>query len=101
VNQITLGLWALRQGLNQPYPRSARLSKVFIGPVKKPVMFVKRHQVKYFLDEWFFSAYDLWRKFNMGLGLPYAGGWADNPAHVVAIIEAFETENRAMQRAGG
>ncbi len=97
---MTLGLWALRQGLNKTYPRSARSSKVFIGPVANPVMFVKRYQVKYFLDDWFWSAYGLWQRFNLGFGLPYGGGWAEQPSHIVWIIEAFEIEQRAIERAG-
>lgn len=100
--RAALGMWVLRQGLYKDYPRSARDSLTFVGPVGKPIVIgIKRRQLKYFLDDWFYSAWAVWRKFHLGLGLPYAGGWAEQPKHIVDIIEAFEEAYRGLQMAPG
>ena len=38
----------------------------------------------------YITAFDVWHKFSLNMGFPYAGGWADQPFRVVEIISLFE-----------
>jgi hypothetical protein len=93
-------MWVLRQGLLK-YPRSARNSLTFIGKPGHHLAIVKRRQVKYFVDEWFYSAYGIWNRHHLGLGLPYGTGWAQHPPHIIEIVEGFEEAYRQITAPGG
>lgn len=43
---------------------------------------------EYFTDD-YEAAYDIYGKWRM-FGLPFSGGWAEQPAYLLRIIETFE-----------
>ena len=59
---------------------------------------VWRSEAKQWADEWFFSCLDLWWRWRTFGALPFAGGWAEQPAHMVEIIETAEAAFKANQR---
>ncbi len=89
-------MWILRQGFNKPSPAEASNARIFLGPVGRPVMIIRRRQIKYFLDEYFYTAYNVWWKYHLGMGFPYSGGWGEQPTHIVEIIETMEAEYKAI-----
>ena len=48
---------------------------------------IKRSEVNEYLDDWFWSALDVWYRWRTFGGLPFSGGWAEQPAHLVYVIE--------------
>ena len=51
----------------------------------------------YFTDD-VLSALDLWQTYRI-FGLPYAGGWAEQPARLMDVIRTIETEARRREMA--
>lgn len=54
-----------------------------------------RSEVNDYLDAWFWSAFDVWHRWKLFGCLPFAGGWAEQPAHLVQIIESAEAAYRS------
>lgn len=52
---------------------------------------VWKSEVAEWCDDWFFSCLDLWYRWKMFGCLPFTGGWAEQPAHLVEIIETLQT----------
>ena len=71
-----------------------RLSATYQGKLVP----VRRSQAREWADDWFFSCLDLWWRWRTFSALPFAGGWADQPAHMVEIIETAEAAFKANQR---
>jgi hypothetical protein len=46
----------------------------------------------------FYRVLAAWWRYHIGMGLPFSGGWAEQPAHVVAYIETFESYYQAYQQ---
>lgn len=53
-----------------------------------------RSEVNEYLDPWFWSAFDLWYRWKVFGSFPFGGGWAEQPAHMVEIIEAAELAHK-------
>lgn len=70
---------------------------IFVGKKDSPKAFIKRNEIKSYLDAEFYGMYDLWNKFHIGFGLPFDKSWANHPAHIIDIIETFEHEYRYMK----
>lgn len=49
-----------------------------------------KSEVKDWCDEYFFSCLDLWWRWRTFESLPFSGGWAENPAFVVSVLETME-----------
>ena len=45
---------------------------------------------------YFWTCVGIWKRWKM-LGLPYAGGWAEQPAHLIHVIELFEGMHQTEQ----
>ncbi len=41
-------------------------------------------------------AFNIWKKFHLGFGLPMGKSWDELPNHIMDIIEIFEQENRQL-----
>ncbi|MGP1587268.1 MAG: hypothetical protein ACTTHG_02875 [Treponemataceae bacterium] len=55
-------------------------------------IFIKRKSFKDYLNEYFFSCLEVfYLTENMGC-LPFAGGWAEQPAEITAVINLFRIE---------
>ncbi len=50
---------------------------------------VERREVPKFFNEEFWSAYRIYSRFRR-FGFPYSGGWEEQPAHIVELIEAMD-----------
>jgi hypothetical protein len=59
---------------------------------------IRRSEVNEYLDDWFWSAFDVWYRWRMFNGLPFSGGWAEQPAHLVDIIETAEAAHKGAQQ---
>lgn len=57
---------------------------------------VKKSEVKDLCDAWFFSALDVWHRWKTFGALPFGGGWAEQPAHLVEVIEHAESGYRSV-----
>lgn len=63
---------------------------------------VMRSEVPEYCDERFYSALDIWYRWRMfGNALPFAGGWAEQPAHIVTVIETLEAAYKEHERKSG
>jgi hypothetical protein len=51
---------------------------------------IRRSQVDEYCDDEFWSGLDLWSKWRVFEGMPFAGGWAEQPAHIVDMIGTIE-----------
>lgn len=43
---------------------------------------------------------DMWAKFKTGYGLPFSGGWAEQPAILIDVFEALDVEQRKLKADG-
>jgi hypothetical protein len=63
------------------------------GTFKNPVK-VWRSEIPELFTHEFYVALALWRRWHLGMGFPFSGGWAEQPAWIVETIDAFETHYR-------
>lgn len=93
---MSLGLWAQGNTDPQIYKQlgDGRLNVTYQGRLVK----VMRSEAREWADDWFFSCLDLWWRWRTFGGLPFAGGWADQPSHMVEIIETAEAAWKAIER---
>ena len=49
-----------------------------------------RSQIQDVCDEAYYAVLDLWWRWRTFGGLPFAGGWAEQPAHIMCAIETAE-----------
>jgi len=89
-------LWA--QGNTDPkiYRQlgDGRLNVTYQGRLVK----VMRSEVGDWVDGWFWSALDVWWRWRMFGGLPFSGGWAEQPAHIVEAIETAEVAYKGVEQ---
>lgn len=60
---------------------------------------IERRRIPELFNEWYWSCIGLYAKYKT-FGLPFAGGWADQPAYVLDIIEAFLSADGVAVRDG-
>lgn len=58
---------------------------------------MERRDVPGLFSDEYWAALRLWNRYKL-FGLPFSGGWADQPAVVVDILEALEGANRAVEK---
>lgn len=58
---------------------------------------VRLDEVQDYYTEFFVSAIEVWHAFHVGMGLPFEGGWADQPWHLHQITYLFEAESKAIE----
>lgn len=51
-------------------------------------MDVDRSKIPEYFDEYYFSALTIWNRYKR-FGFPFDGGWAEQPAHIIEVIEVF------------
>ena len=91
-------MWILHSGfLGQPVPKSAMDQMLFIGPKDDPIGFVKRRELESYIDDDFMLIYEIWQKFNIGMGLPFKEPWAHHPKWMIDGIEILEVEYHKMR----
>lgn len=56
-----------------------------------------RSEINAYLDDWFWSAFDVWYRWKTFGGLPFTGGWAEQPAHLLMVIEEAEAAFKGAQ----
>jgi hypothetical protein len=76
------------------YTGDGRLHIVYQGRLIK----VMRSEIDSYLDDWAWSVIDLWHRWKMFVMFPFAGGWADQPAHMVEAIETAEAAYKEAQK---
>lgn len=57
---------------------------------------IRRDKIPEYFSDDNLAAFELWEKFRL-FGLPYSGGWAEQPARLVNIIQQLETEARIRE----
>ncbi|GAF78890.1 unnamed protein product [marine sediment metagenome] len=67
----------------------------FIGPPKSPVWWGKKKEVPRLLTPEFGRIFGIWQRYNIGMGLPEPGTWADNDESIVSAVLQFEQLYRA------
>lgn len=82
-------MWALHQGKAQEGGRPDK--RIPIGPIMNPKRILFRYELEEMLDDWFYDGFRIWKRFALGMGLPLSGGWAEQPGHIIDIIDAFES----------
>jgi len=50
---------------------------------------VLKSEIPEYVDEQFWSCANVWSRYKQ-FGLPFTGGWAEQPAHIIDAIEAVE-----------
>lgn len=58
-------------------------------------VFLRRSEIGEWVDERFWSAFDVWWTWRTLGTLPFAGGWAEQPVHLKVIIEEAEVAYKA------
>ena len=79
------------KGLNKP---DALKTFKNLPPTAKHILAgytIKANDVPSLFSVFFWECVGLWKRYKL-LGMPYDGGWAQNPAHLVKIIELLENE---------
>lgn len=66
-----------------------------IGPAKHPVWIGPKKDIPNLFTPDFWFAYEHWRRFNLGLGLPEARPWTEQDQWLMDTIAAFEEHFRA------
>lgn len=93
-----MGLWCSGQH-RQTVRREIGDGKVG-ATVAGELVTIRRSEVNDYLDEWFWGAFDVWYRWRMFAAMPFSGGWAEQPAPIVEIIETAEAAYRSNQHAG-
>jgi len=52
-------------------------------------MKAKRSKIPDYFNEYYYSAVAIFNRFKR-FGLPFSGGWAEQPGYLIEIIEAFD-----------
>lgn len=68
---------------------------IIIGESKNPHWVGTAKEAQALLTQRFFVLFECWRRFNVGMGLPYNGSWAENDPDVVDAIMTMEEHYRA------
>lgn len=63
----------------------------YIGDIKSPVAILQYKDIPGYLDEEFWSAYEIWDNTRLTKSLPISPVWGDNPKRVIDIITAFQS----------
>ena len=50
---------------------------------------VERYKIPEYFNDYYYSCLQLYNRY-MSYGLPWSGGWAENPAYILDIIDAFK-----------
>lgn len=65
--------------------------RFFLGSVDKPYAVLTNGEIPDYLDDEFFSAYQIWNYTRLTGTLPFANmGWAETPQYLIEIITAFQ-----------
>lgn len=93
-----MSLWAKGQAhqVVRPEIGDGKIGAVVHGRLET----MRRSEVNEYLDVWFWSVLDLWWRWRMFQALPFSGGWAEQPAHLIAAIEEAESAYKAVQSGG-
>lgn len=74
-----------------------------IGDGRLPIVYdgklleLWRSEVGDYCDEYFWTGLDLWSKWRTFGGMPFGGGWAEQPAHIVDMISTIERAYKDAQ----
>ena len=82
----------LRKGFGPDYrcpPRWA--DKIVVVETRLGGQKIRRRDIAAMFDEYTRAALDIWAGFHR-FGLPYSGGWAEQPAVLMDVISAIEEE---------
>lgn len=55
-------------------------------------IFIKRSEIKGYLDEYFWSALNIYFMTENMSCLPFSGGWAEQPEEITTVIALFRVE---------
>ena len=58
---------------------------------------VWRSEVAEWCDDWLMSVVDLWWRWRTFSCLPFAGGWAEQPSHIMEAIEVAESASKVHE----
>jgi hypothetical protein len=58
---------------------------------------VRLDEVQDYYTDFFASALEVWHTFHVGMGLPFLGGWAEQPWHLYQVIYLFESESKSIE----
>lgn len=67
------------------------------GLFKQPYWVYRSEIPKLFTDE-FDTVFLMWWRYNIGMGLPLSGSWAEQPAHLITYIDMFDSFYKAYQQ---
>lgn len=78
-------------------PKKAMEQTIFVGRSDNPVAFIKRNEIKDYLDQEFFKLHQIWENYHNNMGLPIWGkSWAEHPQWMIEAIQVFEREYKYM-----
>ena len=58
---------------------------------------MERRDIPTLFNDEYWGALKLWNRYKL-FGLPFDGGWAEQPAAVIDVLEALESASRAVER---
>lgn len=95
LKDLTIAFWIVISGrAGKAIPKGMEDGRIFLGKRESVVAIIKRKDIQSYLTDDFYSYYQIWSRFNSGLGLPFGGGWADYPEHLIEVLETFNNEWR-------
>ena len=65
---------------------------------KEVEIFIKRKDIKNYMDEYFYSAYNVYVMTENMQSLPFSGGWAEQPYEIVTAISLFRVEQSKWEK---
>jgi len=88
----------LRKGFGPDYKCPAKWADtMIIVETKLGGQKIRRGDVATMFDEYARTALDIWAYYHR-FGLPYSGGWAEQPAVLMDVISAIEEEYHGTER---
>ena len=94
---MTIGLQLIYEGRTEVV-ESHKDATFYIGDMRSPVAIMQYKDIPDYLDEEFWSAYEIWNNNRLSNGLYLSGLWGNPPQRVVDIITAFQGRYENMVR---
>lgn len=73
-------------------------SYFYIGDMMNPVAIMQYKDIPGYLDEAFWSQYQIWDRTRLTKSLPLSPVWGDNPEYLIDIITAFQDQYERIVR---
>ena len=93
--KLAIAFRAYKEGIYKHEYKGRRANVLWNTRVKdsdEKEIFIKRKEIKTYLDEYFWSALNIYYITENMQTLPFSGGWAEQPYEIVTVISLLRVE---------